>query len=92
MATRVPSGQGAVSKVWGRPLKSLELSTRAYRIARNAISAKFGPFRFDSETETVGDLVQLTSDDIRLVRNCGPKTLYEIERALTDDGLRLKLK
>lgn len=40
--------------------------------------------------QTIGDLVQHTADDFRELRNCGEKTIAEIQESLVMLGLSLR--
>jgi DNA-directed RNA polymerase subunit alpha len=43
-----------------------------------------------AEIETLGELKDFRRSDILKFRNCGKKTLYEIEKCLSEIGIFLK--
>jgi len=44
----------------------------------------------DLEVNTVGELIEMSEDDFLRVRNCGRKTMRDINETLTEYGLQLK--
>lgn len=61
-----------------RPIDDLELSVRSYHVIR------------DLGAKTVADLIEFTPAALLRQRNCGRKSLKEIELVLAEIGLQLK--
>ena len=62
-------------KYHDRPIDELDLSVRAY----NVLQAM--------ETETIGQLLEMTEEDLLAVRGVGLTTMYSIKLAMKDRGL-----
>ena len=60
------------------PLEALDLSNRSYNILKRA------------GIDTLGDIIEHTEQDLMRLRNCGPKSLFEIEVKAAQYGYRLQ--
>jgi hypothetical protein len=61
-----------------KPIEELDLSIRSYNCLRR------------KGKDTVRDIIEMTEDELKEVRNLGMKSLLEIKAKLTEYGLRLK--
>lgn len=65
---------------------SLKLSTRAHNVLINAIEV----YKTNSGPHLVRDACRLTDCQLLKMKNCGRKTLTEIQDVLARDGLELR--
>jgi DNA-directed RNA polymerase alpha subunit len=80
------------ANVWGGnvlniPLCELDLSVRAYNVLA---SIMYTTFKLKGSEVKVKDIVKLSLNDFMKMRNCGQKSLSEIEQVLFELGLKLK--
>lgn len=73
--------------VLNQPVQALKLGPRIVNPLRSGILLLVGERR---PIETVGQLVELTADDLLGYVNFGPKKLEEIRKALDEHGLKLR--
>jgi DNA-directed RNA polymerase alpha subunit len=69
------------------PLYELDLSVRAHNVLA---SIMYTAFKLKGSEVKVKDIVKLSLNDFMKMRNCGQKTLSEIQQVLFELGLKLK--
>jgi DNA-directed RNA polymerase alpha subunit len=69
------------------PLYELDLSVRAHNVLA---SIMYTAFKLKGSEVKVKDIVKLSLEDYMKYRNCGQKSLSEIEQVLFELGLKLK--
>ncbi len=72
------------------PITSLDLSVRAYNVLTREAWKPDPLTRPTPEIASVGDLVQWSARDLLKIKNCGRKTLKEIEGIVSRLGLALR--
>jgi len=83
MSTHIcPTCGGPIEEenILNRSVQTLELSARAWNILQSA------------DIETVGELAAKLKEDFLRLRNCGKRTVMELEEVLTPLGIVLKSK
>jgi DNA-directed RNA polymerase alpha subunit len=80
------------ASMWGGnvlniPLYELDLSVRAHNVLA---SIMYSEFKLKGSEVKVKDIVKLCAEDYMKYRNCGQKSLSEIEQVLFELGLKLK--
>ena len=77
MADAMMKYRSKSSKIDVTPIDELDLTARAHNVLRA------------EGIDNIGDLLQLTSQQVMMLPNCGMKTLREIQEALAKNGYAL---